>query len=307
MTVGVYKIINNKNGKFYIGSSANCELRFYQHKYSLNKNTHHCKHLQASWNKHGDSCFSFEVLLVVDDRAQAFMHEEELLKTSYGTQTCFNSSPLSQLPFLHKHVREKAKATAQTSERYKEVHSEVCKKRNADPTFRAKLRVAISNSAKHKAATSNNAKTILQRPDVVAKNRLALKNSKAQKDAARKQVREVLLSPEIRAKNLAATSVAVIGTNIATGEKIVFPSQSAAARYVKCCSSNISECCSGKKKHAAGYVWEKNSSQSCGLNFYPPEHPPAASSAGTVQTLRSADQSAIDHPAVNFARSFPRK
>lgn len=260
MTTGVYKITNMNNGKFYVGSSINCERRFYHHKYLLEKGIHHCSHLQASWAKHSQGAFVFEIYIVTETQEQALQKEDDLLNICYGTKTCFNSSPYSKLPFLHKHVREKAKQSIKTSENYKKVHSEVCKQRNADPEFNKKLKAAIANSAKHKAATSNNARTVLQRPDVVAKNRLALKNSFAQKEAAKKQVREVLFSAEIRAKNLAATSVAVVGTNIVTGEKIRFPSQSEAARYLKCCSSNISECCRGRKKYAAGYTWEKEQS-----------------------------------------------
>lgn len=260
MTTGVYKITNTNNGTFYVGSSINCERRFYHHKYLLDKGVHHCSHLQASWAKHGQGAFVFEIYIITETQEQATNKEDELLKIYYGAKNCFNSSPYSKLPFLHKHVREKAKQSIKTSETYKKVHSEVCKRRNSDPEFNKKLRVAIANSSKHKAATSNNARTVLQRPDVVAKNKLALKNSVAQKEAAKKQVREVLFSPEIRAKNLAATSVAVVGTSIVTGEKIRFSSQSEAARYLKCCPSNISECCRGRKKHAAGYAWEKEQS-----------------------------------------------
>jgi hypothetical protein len=163
---------------------------------------------------------------------------------------------LAKLPFTHKHFREKALQTALTSEKYKQSHRDVCLKRNADPLFIAKLKQAIRNSAKHKEATSKNARTILQRPDVIAKNREALKNSVAQKNAARK-VAAYLNTPEMKAKNLQAISCKVIGTNIDTGEKVIFESQSAAARWASCSSTNISMCCCGKQKQAKGYVWEK--------------------------------------------------
>lgn len=49
---GVYKITNTINGNFYIGSSIRIRERWYEHKYLLNKGTHHSKHLQNSWNKY---------------------------------------------------------------------------------------------------------------------------------------------------------------------------------------------------------------------------------------------------------------
>ena len=59
---GIYKIINNVNGKIYIGSSEDIERIWYHHKNCLNKGTHINKHLQAAWNKYGENSFSFEVV-----------------------------------------------------------------------------------------------------------------------------------------------------------------------------------------------------------------------------------------------------
>lgn len=257
MTIGVYIIKNIKNQKIYIGSSKHCQVRFLQHKNALKNNRHHCSHLQASWLKHGEESFSFEVIHTFESVDLALKMEDELLLKSYGTRSCFNSSPYSKLPFLHKHVREKANKSISKSDLYKKVHSDVCKKRNADPEFLERLRSAIRNSENHKNAVKKNAKN-LQRPEVMAKNRAILKNSVAQKEAARRQVRDVLLSPEIRAKNLAITSCPVIGVHAKTGEVIKFSSQSDAARFLGCYSAAISECCTGKTKTVRGYHWKKD-------------------------------------------------
>lgn len=256
MTIGVYIIKNTKNEKIYIGSSKHCEVRFLQHKNALKNNRHHCTHLQTSWIKHGEENFSFEVIRVFESIDLALKAEDELLLQNYGTKNCFNSSPYAKLPFLHKHVRQKAEISISKSDYYKKVHSDVCKKRNSDPEFLERLRAAIRGSDKHRNAVRENAKN-LQNPAVVAKNRAALKNSTAQKDAARRHVREVLMSPEIRAKNLAATSVPVIGVHAKTGEVIRFSSQSDAARFLGCHSAAISECCKGKTKTVKGYSWKK--------------------------------------------------
>ncbi len=59
---GIYKITNKNNGKFYIGSSSKINERWTDHKYLLNSNRHHSKHLQRAWNKYGEDSFVFEVI-----------------------------------------------------------------------------------------------------------------------------------------------------------------------------------------------------------------------------------------------------
>ena len=260
MTIAVYVITNKVNGHIYIGSSKHCEKRFVQHEKALDAQRHHCTHLQSAWNKYGKYNFHFSIEKEFQTIEEAQDYENQLLKIRYGKNDCYNSSPYAKLPFLHKHVRERAVQSALKSKKYKDSHAEVCRKRNSDPEFLKKLKEAINKSEKHKNAVKKNASTILQRPDVVAKNREALKNSVKQKDAARKQVYNVLMSPEIKAKNLLITSVAVVGTNIKTGEIISFSSQSEAARYVGCSPSGISSCCNGKVTSVKGYVWKKQKS-----------------------------------------------
>lgn len=61
--LGIYKIVNLLNGKIYVGSSKNVERRLYSHhRHLLRHNKHWNPHLQAAWNKDGESAFSFELL-----------------------------------------------------------------------------------------------------------------------------------------------------------------------------------------------------------------------------------------------------
>lgn len=63
----VYRIWNNINSKYYIGSAYNVKKRWSQHKNFLNKGLHHNKYLQHAWNKYGEKAFTFEVLIYVWD------------------------------------------------------------------------------------------------------------------------------------------------------------------------------------------------------------------------------------------------
>jgi group I intron endonuclease len=59
---GIYQITNTINGKRYIGSSVDFQKRWTLHARRLDKNIHHCHHLQAAWNKYGADCFEFAII-----------------------------------------------------------------------------------------------------------------------------------------------------------------------------------------------------------------------------------------------------
>lgn len=59
---GVYEMVNKQNGKVYVGSSVDIRARIRGHICLLNRGTHHGRHLQAAWNKHGEAAFIFHVL-----------------------------------------------------------------------------------------------------------------------------------------------------------------------------------------------------------------------------------------------------
>jgi group I intron endonuclease len=63
---GIYMITNTANGKFYIGSSVNMQGRGATHLYLLRTGKHFNKHMQASFNHHGEKAFKFDTLCVVD-------------------------------------------------------------------------------------------------------------------------------------------------------------------------------------------------------------------------------------------------
>jgi group I intron endonuclease len=83
---GIYKILNNINGKFYIGSAKSLSGRWRLHKSQLKNNKHHSIYLQRSFNKYGYSSFSFEILEYCDvtfliEREQVYL---DTLKPHYN-------------------------------------------------------------------------------------------------------------------------------------------------------------------------------------------------------------------------------
>jgi group I intron endonuclease len=90
----VYKIVNVTNQKFYVGSTIDARVRFQTHRRQLRSGKHHCKHLQAAWNKYGEDCFKFEIVAEVIGEMEALrLAEDGWLRKFFGTDVCYNSTP----------------------------------------------------------------------------------------------------------------------------------------------------------------------------------------------------------------------
>lgn len=72
---GIYQIRNLVNGNLYIGSARDIHKRWAIHRCQLNKNKHHSKYLQHSWNKYGSDCFEFSVIEVCHILALVFREQ----------------------------------------------------------------------------------------------------------------------------------------------------------------------------------------------------------------------------------------
>lgn len=62
MSSGIYWIHNRISGIVYVGQASHFVSRFWHHRRSLRRGTHHCKHLQRSWNKYGEDAFEFAII-----------------------------------------------------------------------------------------------------------------------------------------------------------------------------------------------------------------------------------------------------
>lgn len=97
MTCGIYRIVNQHNNKFYIGSSTNIETRWKNHKASLRHNHHANLHLQSAWNKYGESSFVFEILKIVP-KHKLQQAEQLLLDESITSKQCYNINKHADAP-----------------------------------------------------------------------------------------------------------------------------------------------------------------------------------------------------------------
>lgn len=91
---GIYKILNLKNEKFYIGSTTMKVFKRIQHHYlELKRNNHKNKHLQSAFNKYGEENFIFQVIENVE-KENCLSREQELIN-SIGIENLYNINPLA--------------------------------------------------------------------------------------------------------------------------------------------------------------------------------------------------------------------
>lgn len=87
--IGIYIIVNTWNGKGYVGQSVDMTRRLRSHRRKLRIGQHSNPHLQAAWNKYGESAFQFDILCEcpetdLDALEEHYMTEFHTLNTDHG-------------------------------------------------------------------------------------------------------------------------------------------------------------------------------------------------------------------------------
>lgn len=77
--IGIYKIVNKIDGKYYVGSSKNIKDRWRNHIKDLRRNRHHNQHLQRSWMKYGESNFDFTIIKILNNNNSILSEEQYFL------------------------------------------------------------------------------------------------------------------------------------------------------------------------------------------------------------------------------------
>lgn len=127
---GIYQIRCIPNGKVYIGSAVNITKRWAKHRSDLGQGIHHSRHLQGAWDKFGADAFAFEILEVVEDKADLVRVEQEYLDLagSYWRTRGYNLSPTAGSWLGRRHSKQSRARI-----------SDSVKKAFADPAVRAEM------------------------------------------------------------------------------------------------------------------------------------------------------------------------
>lgn len=79
MTSGIYQIRNKVTSTVYVGSAVNVYSRWRAHTNCLKRGTHHCQHLQRSWDKHGADAFVFEIVEDLTHKEALILREQHYM------------------------------------------------------------------------------------------------------------------------------------------------------------------------------------------------------------------------------------
>ena len=140
MAMGIYKIINVVNNKFYVGSAVNFQKRKMRHFNELRQTKHNNSKLQNAWNKYGEKSFVFVVVEEITDRSLLLDAENKWLKEHVGKDYCYNLGVDATAPMLgfkgelsptygYKHTPESLKKISKTSKSRIQTDAEKAKRR----------------------------------------------------------------------------------------------------------------------------------------------------------------------------------
>ena len=105
----IYKIVNNKTNKVYIGqTTGKSDKRWKDHLKKLKMNTHHSRHLQSSFNKYGN-VFNFQVLnyatskKALDKLEMDYIARYKSTDQKYGYSMLIGGGGVRYTPSMKKH------------------------------------------------------------------------------------------------------------------------------------------------------------------------------------------------------------
>ena len=215
-TCGIYRIVNIKNGKSYIGSSIWIERRWTQHRHILRNNKHRNDYFQRSWNKYGEDSFCFEVLEKVDP-VDLIDKENFYIKANNSEYNLNTASP----------TRLGSKFTEEQRKRLSEAHKGIPNPRKGVKTGKPAWNRGIPRTLEARIKQSNNTRG-KNKPNSGSFKKGTIHNLK-------------------RLRKIKCLELNMVFDSIAAAARFISNPGGAA---------NINAVCSGKQKTAYGYTWE---------------------------------------------------
>lgn len=247
----IYAILCSPNNKIYIGSTARTSgIRKNEHWYRLRAGKHPNVHMQNSWNKYGESSFSF---LVIDTCSLPSLSNLEWhyvnITGCYNKEIGFNTSKITDAP---------KRGTKQTEEFKKRV-SDKLKGRQSPNKGKKYPNRKIKRIKKQGTKIINlNSGTIYETlTEFLEKEKIA--RHVFYKYVGKSSVNGISFTYYSKKDTLIPTSSIVLKNynrkvvNLDTGE--IYENTKVAADSVKASISSINGCILGRSKVCKGYRW----------------------------------------------------
>ena len=228
----IYCIINNLNGKIYIGSTVDFKHRKFTHIRQLKNNTHHAIALQRAINKYGIDNFTFEVVETVSDRTKLIEREQHWMNFFKPEYNC---SPTAGSCLG-------VKFTEEGKQHAKDRQLRLWK----DPDYREmmtnKTKQAWQNPETRENMLSTRNMSKLRTPEAIEKQKESRKNSKYKHSTD-----TINRMRETRMKN-GIGLIPIIRTDVCSNEIKHFAGISIAAREMNCGETSIRNNVFGRTK-----------------------------------------------------------
>jgi group I intron endonuclease len=189
----LYLIENQKTGAVYVGKTVNAiRSRWNLHRSRLRRGKHHNRHLQNSWNKHGESVFAWIVVATYTTRSELDAAEIETIARYRSSGTVYNTTDGGD-----------GRTNSYVSPETRQKLSAVSRRYYADPAIRAQHRTIIAvryadpaYRARHQASME-----ATRTPEARERHRAGLRRYHADPAQHQRHVKEVmsaLRTPEAR-------------------------------------------------------------------------------------------------------------
>ena len=219
----IYRILNTKNNKVYIGSTNRGYHRLYEHKKRLKSGKHVNKHLQSSWDRNSENSFLFEIIEYVDDENNLIEREQYWLDYYFERCDMYNIRKTADRNTGLKHSKETLLLLKNISNKHFEENGH-------KSVYEFWLESYGKDIADEKMSDYKN-----KHSDRVSGEKNPMYGKIGELNPNLKKIGQFLKD----------------GTFIKEWNGIVI-----ASKELSIFSQNISECCLGKRKSAGGYIWK---------------------------------------------------
>ncbi len=161
---GIYIILNSETGKMYVGSCcSSIYARLHIHRFNLRRGTHHSKHLQASWDKYGETAFSCSTLKVCSPEDCVIQEQHYIdLYDSANPRCGYNIHPNARNPLGVKRSQYTKDKLSRIANSRSESHKQEIKAKMLKSMDTDEYRQKISQTHKSKVLSEETRKKISQ-------------------------------------------------------------------------------------------------------------------------------------------------